>query len=400
MAKRRLPSRKVKSSANPAKKTKTSIQDVLRGLEFKAPLRCSESWDNVGLLAGTAKSQIQSAVVCIDLTQKALDVAIAKGANLIVNHHPCIFPKSKGLSRVVDGGSNPSSNSSGSLVYQALRKGISVAAYHTNFDQCALEVVRTVSHGLGVEPQGRLMDHAEGSLSKLVVYVPTSHLDQVRTAIAEAGAGHLGNYDTCTFTSSGEGTFRGGKGSHPFLGKAGRLEKVKEFRLETAFPSGLEREIVKALMAAHPYEEVAYDIYPLKQPPSSLGLVRGLGYGFWGEYSRARPFSDVAKDVRKLFSVDGFWLTQPAPSRVKKIAFVAGKGASFTSAAIAEGCDLFITGEAGYHVTLDAKRRGMAVIELGHTESERFFLTTMEGWLAELGVKSYPVSDPTQKIWP
>jgi len=387
MAKRRVSRSQVKP--------KTSIQDVMHALEAKAPPRCSESWDNVGLLAGRPQSEIRSAVVCIDLSQKALDLAIAKGANLIINHHPCIFPKSKGLSRVVESGSNPSS----SLVYRALEHGISVAAFHTNFDQCALEVVRAVSHGLKVEPQGRLIDHEEGSLSKLIAYVPHSHLEQVRTAVTEAGAGHIGNYDSCSFSSSGEGTFRGGKNTHPFLGKPGNLEKVKEFRLETVFPSGLEREIVKALMVAHPYEEVAYDVYRLKQSPSSLGLVRGLGYGFWGEYSRARPFSDVAKDVRKLFSVDGFWLTQPAPSRVKKIAFVAGKGASFTSAAIAEGCDLFITGEAGYHVALDAKRRGMAVIELGHTESERFFLTTMEGWLAELGVKSYPVIDPTQKIW-
>ena len=387
MAKRRVSRSQVKP--------KTSIQDVMHALEAKAPPRCSESWDNVGLLAGRPQSEIRSAVVCIDLSQKALDLAIAKGANLIINHHPCIFPKSKGLSRVVESASNPSS----SLVYRALEHGISVAAFHTNFDQCALEVVRAVSHGLKVEPQGRLIDHEEGSLSKLIAYVPHSHLEQVRTAVTEAGAGHIGNYDSCSFSSSGEGTFRGGKNTHPFLGKPGNLEKVKEFRLETVFPSGLEREIVKALMVAHPYEEVAYDVYRLKQSPSSLGLVRGLGYGFWGEYSRARPFSDVAKDVRKLFSVDGFWLTQPAPSRVKKIAFVAGKGASFTSAAIAEGCDLFITGEAGYHVALDAKRRGMAVIELGHTESERFFLTTMEGWLAELGVKSYPVIDPTQKIW-
>ena len=267
MAKRGISSRQVKSTKtrskpklNAQKKVRTSIQDVLRALESRAPLRCSESWDNVGLLAGTAKTELRSAVICIDLTQRALDVAVAKGANLIVNHHPCIFPKSKGLSRVVESSGGFGSNPSSSLVYKALENGISVAAFHTNFDQCALEVVRTVSHGLGIEPQGRLIDHGEGALSKLVVYVPNTHLDQVRTAVATAGAGHIGNYDACTFSSSGEGTFRGGKNTHPFLGKAGRLEKVKEFRLETVFPSGLEREIVKALMAAHPYEEVAYDI--------------------------------------------------------------------------------------------------------------------------------------------
>jgi dinuclear metal center YbgI/SA1388 family protein len=372
-----------------------TIRELVQALETKAPPACSESWDNVGLLAGDGSARVSAAVICVDLTEKAIETTLARGANLIINHHPCIFPKSKGLSRVLESGSSPSSN----LVYKAVRRGIAVAAFHTNFDQCALEVVQKVSQGLGVEPRGRLIDSPQELFSKLVVFVPSSHLETVRAALASSGAGHIGDYDACTFYVKGEGTFRGGSSSHPFLGKPNRLEKVQEFRLETIFPTGLEREVVRALLAAHPYEEVAYDIYPVKQSPARIGLVRGLGYGFWGEYSRPRPFSEVAKDVTKLFNVDGFWLTHPAPTRVKRLAFVAGKGASFTAGALAAGCDLFITGEAGYHVALDAKRRGLALMELGHRESERFFPLTMEEWLTELGVKCHLVEDATQKVF-
>jgi hypothetical protein len=244
-----------------------------------------------------------------------------------------------------------------------------------------------------------LLDHPRGALSKLVVFVPRDHVEFVRSALCEAGAGHIGNYDGCTFGSEGTGTFRGGEQSRPFLGKVGRLERVQEVRLETVFPAGLERQILKSLLEAHPYEEVAYDLYAVNQAPAPLGLVRGLGYGFWGEFKSAKPFSEVAKDVKHLFKLDGFWLTNPPPSRVRKLAFVAGKGASFIDAALAAGCDLLITGEVGYHAALDGARKGLAVMELGHRESERFFLTTMEGWLTQLGVRAALVTDATQKIW-
>jgi dinuclear metal center YbgI/SA1388 family protein len=375
-------------------KMNLSIGDVLRSIESRAPGGSAEEWDNVGLLVGSSKKKVTSAVVSIDLTDAVLDVAIKKKSTLIVNHHPCIFPKSKGLSKVNDL-SSPSSR----LVFRAIENGISVIAAHTNFDRCALEVSHTVANGLGLTAQGRLMDQNKGVLSKLVVFVPKTHVDRVKDAICEAGAGHIGNYDRCTFASEGSGTFRAGPGTSPFLGKPGRLETAKEARLETVFPSGLAHQIVQAVLKSHPYEEVAYDIYPVLQSPGSAGLVPGLGYGFWGEYKSPKPFSEVAKGVKQLFKLDGFWLTSPPPSRVRKLAFVAGKGASFIDAACAVGCDLFITGEAGYHVALDGARKGVAVMELGHRESERFFLTTMEGWLTELGVKTTQVADNLQKFY-
>ncbi len=366
----------------------------MSSIQERAPLSCSEEWDNVGLLVGSSRKKISSAIVSIDLTEKAIEQAIRKKAGLIVNHHPCIFPKSKGLARVTD-----NSTPSGKLVCQAIENGIAVAAFHTNFDQCAVEVVKTVANGLGVVARGRLIDKPRGALSKLVTYVPAPHADAVRDAVCQAGAGHVGNYDHCSFMSEGQGTFRGSDQTRPFLGKAGRLEHAREVRIETIFPTGLERKVLKALLDVHPYEEVAYDIYAVKQMPSSLGIVSGLGYGFWGEYKSAKPFSEVVKSVKLLFKLDGFLLTNPPPNRVRKLAFVAGKGASFIDAAVSAGCDLFITGEAGYHTALDGARKGMAVMELGHRESERFFLTTMEGWLTSLGVRATVVGDATQKFW-
>jgi putative NIF3 family GTP cyclohydrolase 1 type 2 len=160
----------------------------------------------------------------------------------------------------------------------------------------------------------------------------------------------------------------------------------------------MERSVLKALFAAHPYEEVAFDVYPVEQAPSAQGLVRGLGYGFWGDFEESKPFPELMKSVRSLFNIDGFWITESPPSRVKRVAFVAGKGASFLGAAKSAGCDLFITGEAGYHTALDGWRHGLAVMELGHRESELFFVKTMSSWLSQLGLRTVESNLATQKM--
>jgi hypothetical protein len=276
---------------------------------------------------------------------------------------------------------------------ECIRSNIAIAACHTNFDRCSLEVVERVAKGLGLTPKGRLMDPSEESpLLKLVVFVPQTHLDLVRQAVCEAGAGRIGNYDSCTFQTVGEGTFRGLEGTRPFIGHKGRSERVKEARLETVLPAGLKAPVLKALFAAHPYEEVAYDLYPTIQNPQFEGVVRGLGYGFWGEFPRSKPFPELARRAKRLFKLDGYLLSGPGrgrfPKQMKRVAFAAGKGASFASHAQALGCDLFITGEAGYHTALDGARRGMVVMELGHTESEYFFPEVMGKWLSQMGLKT------------
>ncbi len=365
-----------------------SIADILRALAEKAPLGTAEEWDNVGLLVGDPQQKTKGAVVSVDLTFESIELAIQRGYSLIVNHHPCIFPKQRGISKIV----------AGTPIFEAIRKGIAVAAYHSNFDQCALEVVQSISNGLGIQAKGRLIEKAHHSLMKLVTFVPMNDLEKVRTALIEAGAGHVGNYDSCTFSSQGEGTFRGGVDTHPTIGSAGQFEKVAEARLETVFPRGLQNLVVQALKKAHPYEEVAYDLYSVEQSASQQGIVKGMGYGFWGEFPMSKPFSDFANDVKRLFNIHGFWITSPTPSTVKRVGFAAGKGASFVDAASSVQCDVFVTGEAGYHAALGGSRRGMAVMELGHRESERFFIKTMKDWLSCLGLEIEECETPTQII--
>lgn len=364
------------------------VHEILHFLEQRAPLGTAESWDNVGLLVGDPGWRTSGAIISIDLTEDAIRRARAKKARLILTHHPCIFPKSQGLPKVTSG-----------LVFKALTEKIAVATYHTNFDRCALKVVERVSEGLRAVPKGRLLSSSSQLLTKLVYFVPNTHASIVRQAVFEAGAGHIGNYDSCSFGVIGEGTFRGGERTNPFLGKPGRLEKAQEIRVETVIPRGLEENVLRALKTAHPYEEVAFDFYHLSQLPAASGVVFGLGYGFWGDFPSSRPFPEVTKDVNRLFTTKGFRLTGLRRSKVRRIAFVAGKGDSFLDAAVQVDCDLLITGEVEYHSALSASRRGLAVAELGHRESERFFLLTMSEWVRSFGLKSEELNLPTQQIW-
>lgn len=387
-------------------RTSLSISEVIQALEMRAPRGTAEDWDNVGLLVGDPAWKTSGAVVSIDLTAEAIREAKRRGYRLIVNHHPCFFPKGRGPDRWVPGQGKPAVD----LAFEAVREGIAVFASHTNFDRCALEVVSAICDGLGAVPRGRLHEPSKRNLLKLVVFVPKTHVETVRDAICAAGAGQIGDYDSCSFGSGGEGTFRGGPGTQPFLGKPGQLERAAEVRLETVLPRGLERPVLDALFRSHPYEEVAYDLYALQQAPAEKGIVRGLGYGFWGEFRRPKPFSEVLKGVKSLFQSNGYLLAgtghhvspktpDASELKIRKLAFAAGKGSDFVESAISNGCDLMITGEAGYHVALEASRRGMVVMELGHRESERFFLTTMRAWLEEAGVSSIELNLPTQTFY-
>ncbi len=366
-----------------------SVAEVVNSLENIFPSRAAEDWDNVGLLIGNPNLMVSGAVISIDLTFEAIELATQHRYPLIIQHHPCLFPKTKALNRIL----------SGTPVYEALQRGIAVVACHTNFDQCSLEVPKTIASHLGLQIRGRFLDHPNDSLVKLVTFIPKSHLEQVRIALFAAGAGHVGQYDSCAFTVEGRGTFRGNEATHPFIGRPGRLENTEECRLETLFPRGIQNFILKALKDSHPYEEIAYDLYSVEQTMTENSFIRGLGYGFWGEFPSPRAFSDVAKDVKSLFHIHGFWITNPTPFQVTRVGFVPGKGASFVKAASRVKCDLFITGEAGYHAALEGLNQGVAVMELGHRESEKFFVETMKKTLSGFGLGFVEVQTPTQKIW-
>ena len=355
------------------------ISDLLKDFQKRAPFSTAEDWDNVGLLIGDPGETVKKALVSIDLTAEVLAEAKKQGATLIVNHHPCIFPKGRGSSHLI----------AGNLSFEAARAGISVVALHTNFDRCALEAVDAIAQGLGIHPEGRLFDHGHDALCRIIVFVPETSAEKVRQALCDAGAGVIGNYDQCSFLTKGEGTFRGNADTHPAVGKPGQLERTPELKMETVFPKGLQRQVLQALYESHPYEEPAFDLLALQNDPPKRGVVSGLGYGFWGKLQEPCSWKDWVKRVQKTFEIESFQIPSEPPALVKSAAFSPGKGSSFVSSAAANRVDVFVTGEVGYHSALDGAKRGVSVLELGHPQSELYFLKTVTRWLTKVGVEAH-----------
>jgi len=372
------------------------IGSILKELEKKAPSASAYSWDNVGLLAGDPEWDTKGAVATIDLDHFCVETCLKRGFSLIITHHPVIFPKNRGLSKLTP--QNPKTD----LILKCVANKIAIVTLHTNLDSYSLEPLQEIADLLSITPKGRLRSKKEDGLNKLVVFVPEQSAETVRKAIGEAGAGHIGNYSQCSFRTQGIGTFLGGDATRPVIGKQGQLEEVKEVRLETVMPLGITPVVVQAMLEVHPYEEVAYDVYRLTGASKEVGFAPSMGIGFWGEFSEARSFSDVTTHVKRAFQINGFRLTPSRSKAVegdyKRIAFSPGSGNEILDAAVDSGSQLLITGEVGYHEALEASRRGLVVMELGHRESEAFTLAALGRWASELGLEVETSMEPTQSI--
>lgn len=379
----------------------TTVSDVLAALEDRAPSALAESWDNVGLLIGSARSKTSGVVVATDLSSEVLKIAKRKRYSLIVVHHPTIFPRQKGISRLIRA-SEPDDSLS-SLMIESIESGVSIASCHTNFDRCSIEVADAVAREVGFKSIGRVFEEGGEPIKKLVVFVPETHVDSVRVALSNAGAGQIGRYDSCSFETRGTGTFRALEGANPTIGKKHRVESVKESRLELVFPAGRRSQVLRALRASHPYEEIAYDLFSVDQSPSREGLVRGIGYGVYGDFASQVSLAAALSRVKKTFKVKSALVTPAISSfgknkKIKRVAFTPGKGSSFASAVRSSNCDLFVTGELGYHAALELARSGVSTIELGHRESEYFFAPTIASWLREAGVQTAICQTRAQSI--
>jgi dinuclear metal center YbgI/SA1388 family protein len=376
---------------------KPKVSTLIENLEARIPKACSEDWDSVGLLCGDAKQVLSGVVVGVDLTENLFSLALEKKANLIIIHHPPLFPKGRGISKLILGRDNDLNT----LLLKAFQKNICVYVAHTNFDRCAIDGMVALAQDLGGEAFARVWetpDEGKTLLKKLVTYIPVDHFEKVRDALYLIGVGHIGNYDCCGFATPGTGNFRALQGASPFFGKVGEMEEAEEIRFETIFPDGMQEIVLATLRDAHPYEEVAYDIYAVEQLPVLKGLVWGLGYGFVANLTKPISYELFARKVKSVFQIKNFVTNQFTPKMVKRIAFTPGKGSSFVKAVRASGADVFLTGEVGYHASVEAARGELNVIELGHRESELYFLKTFHLWLKEWQIPHHALDERTQRI--
>ena len=331
------------------------IEAVVSYLESLAPPYLQESYDNAGLLCGDDQLEVSGALVTLDCTEEVIDEAIALNCNLIVAHHPVIF---KGLKKLTG------SNAVERVLMKAIRNNIALFASHTNLDHVSHGVNAELARVLGLK-NTRILDAKRHLLRKLVTFCPMSHGEGVRSALFAAGGGSIGNYQECSFSTEGIGTFKGNGESTPFVGKPGTLHRESEVRIEVIYPIYKEGALIAALHAAHPYEEVAYDLIALE---NKWGL---MGAGMVGELEVEMDELDFLKGVKERLNSGCIRHTPLLGKMVKKVAICGGAGSFLLPQAIASGATVFITGDFKYHEFFSAENK-LVIADVGHYESEQF----------------------------
>ncbi|MCX6325942.1 MAG: Nif3-like dinuclear metal center hexameric protein [Bacteroidia bacterium] len=345
------------------------LKDLCSFLDSVIPLSFQEGYDNSGLQVGSPEKEVYSAMVTLDVTEGVLNEAGFAGCDLIISHHPLIFNGIKSLT-----GKSVTER----LLLKAIKQEIAIYSAHTNLDVISTGVSRIMAEKLKLQ-NIKVLSPLKNRLLKLVTYIPESYLEKVREELFEAGAGVIGNYDKCGFTTQGTGSFRGNENAKPYFGEKGKIHFEKEIRFETVLFSHLKEEVIKALLAVHPYEEVAYDIYTLENTNVEVGL------GCVGEFSDAMGEEDFLQLVSSVFDAKGVRYSKPTGKSVRKIALCGGSGASLINIAIASGSDAFITADIKYHNYFDAENT-ILLVDAGHFESEKFSTEI----LYDLIIKKFP----------
>lgn len=331
------------------------VQDITSHIESFAPLFYQESYDNAGLQIGQPDQEVKGVLICIDITDEVIKEALSLDANLIISHHPLIF---SGLKKLTG------SNYTERLVMEAIRQNLSIYTAHTNLDAVFTGVNHKMGEKLGLKNTSVLIP-APDQLRKLVFFIPEDHAEIVRQEIFKAGAGHIGAYDMCSFNTPGKGTFRGSEESDPFVGEKGTLHTESEWRIETIYQREREDQIIKALKGSHPYEEVAFDIYPLANKYDRAGS------GAVGDFEKPLDELSFLGLLKERFTTPVVRHTSLLGREIKRIAICGGSGSFLLPAAKASGADAFVSSDFKYHQFFDAENR-ILVADIGHYESEQF----------------------------
>ncbi|WP_371370673.1 Nif3-like dinuclear metal center hexameric protein [Sporomusa aerivorans] len=348
-------------------------RDIIAEVEQLAPKHFAESWDNVGLLIGRPDQDIHKVLVTLDVDTAVVEEAIAVQADMIVAHHPLLF---KGLTRI------RTDSPQGNMLASLIKKDVAVYAAHTNLDSAPGGVNDVLARKLNLRNVVPLTTVYQEKLHKLVVFVPVSHVETVRAAMTAAGAGHIGNYSHCTFQTQGVGTFLPLAGTSPYIGEQNKLEYVEEYRLETIIPLSIRSQVVSAMLAAHPYEEVAYDDYLLQNtgPGSGLGRV--------GELSQPLTLADFINQIKSALCIQSLKAAGPTKTFIQKVAVCGGSGASLIKNAITAGADVLVTGDVKYHEAQEAIAAGLNIIDAGHFATEQPVVECLVEYLNQCASKN------------
>ena len=332
-----------------------TIAEVISAIEKFAPLALQEDYDNCGMQVGNCNINCTGAIVCVDVTPTIIDEAVARGCNLIISHHPLIF---KGLKRLTGASQVEQS------VIKAIKAGVAIYSCHTAIDNVANGVSWEMARRLNVVDV-KTLGTQQGKLLKLSVIVPNTHCETVKTAIFDAGAGMIGNYDCCSFSVQGKGSFRALSGANPFVGQVGEMHHEAEERIDVILPRWLKSQVEGAMIQSHPYEEPAYEFVAIENDSKFTGS------GIVGKFQATISLSQLISQVKKVFGSPVVRCNVADDDReISSVAMCGGSGAFLIKKAISSGAQVFITSDTKYHDFVDYKN-DIIIIDIGHFESEQ-----------------------------
>jgi len=341
-------------------------QVIFDFIEELAPCSLAEGWDNTGLQVGDPRAEVERVMLALDVNYDVALEAKEKGAGLIVSHHPLLLNPLKSIRPDQPGGK---------LIEYIIKNNMAVYAAHTNLDIAGGGVNSILAEKIGLIETYVLEPVGQERYVKLAVFIPAGHVEEVHQAVSEAGAGWIGNYSHCSFQIAGTGTFRPLSGANPYIGREGKLERVDEVRLETIVPVDRLSSVLQAMLKAHPYEEVAYDLYSLENP----GPVYGLGRV--GCLASPVSFREFAQKVKEVLGLSAARAGGSLESTVKKVAVCGGAGARLWPAALRAGADTFVTGDIKYHEAQEILAAGLNFIDAGHCGTESVVLPVLQSYL-------------------
>ncbi|MCB0399300.1 MAG: Nif3-like dinuclear metal center hexameric protein [Winogradskyella sp.] len=343
-----------------------TIQDVINELHDLAPLSYAEDFDNVGLLVGDKNQTVTGILATLDTLEVVVDEAIENNCNLIVSFHPIIF---KGLKKLTG------KTYVERVVIKAIQNNIAIFSIHTALDNAFQGVNSIICDQLELQNKKILIPQS-GTLKKLQTYVPKDHAESLRTALFEAGAGNIGNYDSCSFNIEGEGTYRGNEDSNSTLGEKGQLHTENETLISVVFAKHVESKVLKGLFSTHPYEEVAYEITTLDNTNQYIGM------GMIGELKIEMDEIECLKYIKQKMNTECIRHSKLLNKSIKKIAVLGGSGSFAIGAAKAAGADLLVTADLKYHDFFSAEN-SIVLADIGHYESEQFTKSFLVDYLSK-----------------
>ncbi|SOC36312.1 Nif3-like dinuclear metal center hexameric protein [Ureibacillus acetophenoni] len=326
--------------------------EIIQVFESWSPKKfaCMEN-DPIGLAIGTLNKAVSKVLVTLDVNEKVAEEAIRKGCQLIIAHHPPIFRKLANLR---------TDTPAGRLYEKLIKNDIAVYAAHTNLDVAVGGVNDLLADALELENNQILEETYSENLMKMAVFVPDGHAESVRVALAKAGAGHIGDYDSCSYSSNGEGRFRALDGANPYIGEIGEMEVTEEVKIEVVFPTSMKNKILKAMLNAHPYEEPAYDFYTMAVETNVQGLGR------IGTLKQPMNLEQFAKHVKTQLDVPMVRVVGNMQTDIHKVAVIGGDGNTYIHSAKRAGADVFVTGDIKFHMAQDAQNLNLNIVDPGH----------------------------------